>query len=430
MRIVQITPGSGDSFFCENCLRDDAAVRELIKLGHDVQMVPLYLPVLDKTPGVDSAPIFFGGINVFLQQKLGVFRHTPRWLDKLFDRPGLLRLAARFSGMTSAADLGRTTLSMLKGPGGRQAKELSRLVSWLCAQDRPHLVVLSNVLLAGLAAEIKSRLGCKIACLLQDEDEFLDSLTEPHRSQSWARLAELADGIDMFIAASDSYSRLMQDRLALPPQRICVVRNGVDPDAFPPRSPQSPPPDPPAVGFLSRAYFTKGLDTLVEAFAILKVDGRNRRLRLRLAGGMLGEDQPYVNRVRKLIAQRGLADCVDCLPNLDLARRRDFYGTLRLLCVPERRNQAGGLYVLESMASGVPVVQPDCGVFPELIAATGGGLLVRDQSPAGYAQAIGQLLSDPAKATEMGRQARLAVQNRFTTGRMAHELSEIYRRMA
>jgi glycosyltransferase involved in cell wall biosynthesis len=145
---------------------------------------------------------------------------------------------------------------------------------------------------------------------------------------------------------------------------------------------------------------------------------------------MLGEDRPYVNRVRKLIARRGIADCVDFLPNLDLARRRDFYGTLRVLCVPERRSQAGGLYALESMASSVPVVAPDCGAFPELIAVAGGGLLVKDQSPAGYAQAIGQLLSEPAMASEMGRQARLAVASRFTAGRMAQELSEVYRRMA
>jgi glycosyltransferase involved in cell wall biosynthesis len=427
MKIVQITPGTADSFFCENCLRDDAAVRELIKLGHDVKMVPLYLPVMDKRPGVDTAPIFFGGINVFLQQKLSVFRHTPRWLDKLFDRPGLLRLAAKFSGMTSAADLGRTTVSMLKGPDGRQAKELSRLIGWLADQDKPQLVVLSNVLLAGLAPQIKSRLGCKIACLLQDEDEFLDSLAQPYRTQAWKSLAALAGSIDMFIAASDSYSQLMQERLGLPSDRVCVVRNGIDPDAF---SPQSGQDSPPAVGFLSRAYFLKGLDTLVEAFAILKADSRNQTLRLRLAGGMLGEDHPYVKSVRHLIAAKSLTDYVDFLPNLDIPGRRDFYRTLRVLCVPERRNQSGGLYVLESMACGVPVVQPDCGVFPELIAATGGGLLVTDQSPTGYAQAIGQLLSDPDKSAQMGRQARLAVEKRFTAKRMAQELSEIYRRMA
>lgn len=429
MKIVQITPGSGNSFFCENCLRDDAAVRELIKLGHDVKMVPLYLPVLDKRPGVDTAPIFFGGINVFLQQKSGIFRRTPRWLDKLFDRPGLLRLAAKFSGMTSATDLGRTTVSMLKGPDGRQAKELSRLIDWLAQQDRPQLIVLSNVLLAGLADQVKGRLGCKIACLLQDEDEFLDSLPQPYRSQAWTSLAKLAGSVDMFIAASESFSQLMQERLALPPDRLCVVRNGVDTDAFSPKG-QDSPPDPPAIGFLSRAYFLKGLDTLVEAFAILKAGGRNPALRLRLAGGMLGEDHPYVKGVRELIRTKGLAPYVDFLPNLDPPGRRDFYRTLQVLCVPERRSQSGGLYALESLACGVPVVQPDCGVFPELIAATGGGLLVNDQSPAGYAQAIGQLLADPGTSAQMGRQARLAVENRFTARRMAQELSELYRRMA
>ena len=66
MRIVQITPGSGDNFYCENCLRDAALVKAMRSQGHDVLMVPLYLPLqVDKAEPVSNAPIFFGGINVF-----------------------------------------------------------------------------------------------------------------------------------------------------------------------------------------------------------------------------------------------------------------------------------------------------------------------------------------------------------------------------
>ena len=86
MRIVQITPGSGDSFYCENCLRDAALVTAMRKLGHDVLMVPLYLPLqVDKSEPISNAPIFFGGVNVYLQQKSALFRKTPRWIDRLFD---------------------------------------------------------------------------------------------------------------------------------------------------------------------------------------------------------------------------------------------------------------------------------------------------------------------------------------------------------
>src|SRR4030042_7066564 len=131
MRIVQITPSAGDSFYCENWRRDIGLVRAMRKLGHDVIMVPLYLPLpAQKGEAISSAPIFFGGINVYLQQKSSLFRKTPRWIDRLFDSPRLLGWVGRRAGMTSAHDLGRTTISMLQGEHGRQIKELDRLVDW------------------------------------------------------------------------------------------------------------------------------------------------------------------------------------------------------------------------------------------------------------------------------------------------------------
>jgi len=128
MRIVQITPGSGDNFYCENCMRDNMLVRALGRLGHDAMLVPLYLPPQLEETGKDrSVPIFFGGINVYLQQKFSLFRKTPRWIDRLFDAPFFLNWAARKAGMTSAKELGETMLSMLEGEEGRQVKELDRL---------------------------------------------------------------------------------------------------------------------------------------------------------------------------------------------------------------------------------------------------------------------------------------------------------------
>jgi len=108
MRIVQITPSAGDSFYCENCLRDAALVKAMLKLGHDVLMVPLYLPLQIEGDSARSvSPIFFGGVNVYLQQKLNLFRRTPRWLDRWFDSPRLLKWVGRMAGTTSAKDLGQ-----------------------------------------------------------------------------------------------------------------------------------------------------------------------------------------------------------------------------------------------------------------------------------------------------------------------------------
>src|SRR5947209_13048986 len=99
MRIVQLTPGTG-SFYCGTCLRDNALVAELRRQGHDALLVPLYLPLaLDEAPATEDAPIFFGGVNVYLQQKSSLFRRTPRWMDRALDSPGLLRSAAKRAGM-------------------------------------------------------------------------------------------------------------------------------------------------------------------------------------------------------------------------------------------------------------------------------------------------------------------------------------------
>ncbi|MHC4096004.1 MAG: glycosyltransferase family 4 protein, partial [Planctomycetota bacterium] len=103
MRVVHITPGTGDSFYCENCVRDAALVTAMRSLGHDVLIIPMYLPMQDdKNEPVGNTPIFFGGINVYLQQKSAFFRKTPRWLDRIFDSPKLLGWLARKAKMTSA----------------------------------------------------------------------------------------------------------------------------------------------------------------------------------------------------------------------------------------------------------------------------------------------------------------------------------------
>ena len=181
MRIAQFTPGAGDNTYCENCLRDAALVEALRKLGHEVLMIPLYLPLrVDERERLSNAPIFFGGINVYLQQQSAIFRKTPRWIDRIFDLKKLLEWASGRSGMVNAHVLGQTTISMLQGEYGRQVKELERLVRWLNKKEnRPDIVCLSNVLLAGMAGRIRQTTGTPVVCLLQDEDKFLNELASP-----------------------------------------------------------------------------------------------------------------------------------------------------------------------------------------------------------------------------------------------------------
>ena len=423
MRIVQLTPGSGGTFYCENCLRDGAMIPAMRRAGHDALMVPLYLPPYLDTPHAGpDAPVFFGGVNVYLQQKCRLFRTTPRWLDRLFDRPGLLRWVGRRAGMTSPRSLGETTLSMLRGEHGRQVKELRRLVEWMQQDGRPDVVVLSNALLVGLVRQIKQSLGAAVVCLLQDEDAFLDDLPSPYRRDSWETLLRRAGEVDAFVSPSRYYAEHMARRLALAAEAIHVVPVGLDPAGY---APARRPPERPAIGFLSPVSRVKGLETLVEAFARLKDAGGFERLRLRIAGGNSGAEKPFLREMRRRLDRRGLSGEVDFLPALDRRERIDFLQSLAVLSVPTRRPEAFGLFVLEALACGVPVVLPEHGAFPELVRATGGGRLCPPNDPAALAEELAGVLRDARAAAEMGRRGREAVLRDFHVDRVARRFLEV-----
>lgn len=425
MRIVQVTPGSGDSFYCENCVRDAALVIAMRKLGHDVLMIPMYLPVQGGAQEtVASTPIFFGGINTYLQQKSAFFRRTPRWIDRLFDSPKLLTWIGRKAGMTSARNLGEMTISMLRAEQGRQVKELHRLVNWLVAQDnRPDVVCLSNILLAGLARPMKERLGVLVACLLQDEDGFVDGLTSPYADQAWDILAERSTDVDAFIAVSKYFADVMRRRLKVSADRMHIVHAGISLDGY---EPTQTTPETPAIGYLSRMCADRGLDALVEAFIILKKNKRLRNVRLRIAGGKTGNDEAFIDRIRKQLASCGLIDDVDFLPDFDRDNKLAFFQTLLLLSVPEKRPIAYGLYVLEALAAGVPVVEPASGAFVELLEMTGGGVLFEPNNAAALASAMEPLLLDPDYARQLGEQGREAVFEKFNVEQTAQEMVRIY----
>jgi glycosyltransferase involved in cell wall biosynthesis len=425
MRIVQICPGSGDNFYCENCLRDAALVKALRRLGHDVLMVPLYLPLqADKVEQVSNAPLFFGGVNVYLQQKLSLFRRTPRWIDRWFDSRGLLAWAGRKAGMTNARDLGETTISMLRGEDGRQVKELDRFVDWLVTEpQKPDIVCLSNVLLAGMARRIKERLGVPVVCLLQDEDGFLDGLNSPHAEQAWAVVHERVRDIDAFLAVSEYYGDTMSVRLKTEPARMHVVRMGIELDAY---KPHDSGPAVPTIGFLSRMCSERGLETLVDAFLLLKKNAGLRSAKLRISGGRSGADEPFIGRLQSRLEAAGFRRDVEFLHAFDLAAKREFLRSLSVLSVPEPQPVAYGLYVLEALAMGVPVVEPAIGCFPETLAATGGGVLYQPNTVEGLARAMEPLLLDSQAARRLGAEGRAGIGRMFDIGHTAKQMIGVY----
>lgn len=421
MKIVQLTPGSGDNFYCENCLRDAGLVKAMRGCGADVVMVPMYLPLqTDKDEQVSDGPLFFGGVNVYLQQKLGLFRHTPRWLDWIWDRRGLLEFVGKFAGMTSARDLGETTISMLEGADGRQKKEMDRLLEWLGQEDnRPGVVILSNALLAGLAGAIKDSLGAKVVCLLQDEDGFLDGLGPPYAEKAWGLLRERVKEIDRFVAVSEYFADVMADRLGVGREKIDVVMTGVDVGGYETATHSS---DGPVVGYLSRMCRAKGLDTLVDAFIAMKGKAEFANLRLRVAGGRSRSDERFIaEQVRKL-DKCGLMGDVEFLATFGQAEKVEFLRSLSVMCVPERESVSCGLYVLEAMAAGVPVVQPRSGVFVEVIEASGGGVLVDEYDAVAFAKAIEGVLGDVEMLKRMGQKGIEAVREKFDIMKSAKKM--------
>lgn len=424
MKVFLLTPGTG-SYHCGVCMRDNALAKELHRQGHDAVMLPMYLPLtLDEAAASPDTPIFFGGINVFLQQKFALFRHTPRWLDALFNQRWLLKLVAgSAASQTGGPDVGELTHSMLLGEDGKQAKELDELVAWMKQHGKPDAVWLSTALLVGLARLITRDLGIPVLGSLQGEDSFLDSLAEPWRTRCWDALAERARDVAAFVAPSSYYAELMGARMKLAPEQLRVIPNGIAPGDFAP----APQPPPLAIGFLARMTAGKGLGTVVDAFILLKKRGHFPAAKLLIAGAQTASDAVYVESLKTKLNAAGCGADVEWHANVSREDKAALLRRFTLLSVPASYGEAFGLYLAEAWASGVPAVQPDCAAFPDLIAATGAGVLFEPGNTDSLAAAWERLLGDPAAAQALGARGRAAVERDYTMARMAERFVSLTR---
>src|SRR5208282_1070695 len=290
LRIVQITPGAG-KMYCGACLRDNALVTALRRMGHVAVMAPLYLPLtLDEEDQTSGVPFFFGGINVYLDQQSALFRKAPAWLHRWLASRSLLEIASGAAGRADVADLGELVLSMLRGDEGNQARELDDLIDWL-RTEKPGVVCLSNALLAGLARRVRAELRVPVVCSLQGEDYFLDALPEPDRLRAWRAVAERAADVDLFIAPSRYFAARIAERLRLPAARMRIVANGINLEGYDRPAPAAAQPGPPVLGYFARMCREKGLDQLTEAFIRLKKRDGLRDLKWRVGGSCGPMDQ-------------------------------------------------------------------------------------------------------------------------------------------
>ncbi len=407
MRVLYVQSGSGGSFYCQNCLRDMALAAALRARGHEVTLMPLYLPATALTPAPQDAPVFYGAVTLYLRHRYAWLRRLPRaWFAPLDSWP-VLRVAARLAGSTSARGLEELTLSMLRGLEGGQAEELRLVTGWLEGlpeHARPEAVVLSNALLAGLAGALGRAARAPVVCWLQDEHVWIDAMRPELRAAVLRALADDAPAVDRFVAVSASYAGRMAREIGLDPARVSVVFPGLDPDAYRGADMAR---RPATVGFLSRLSAAEGFDRFVEAYLLLRRDPRFADVRLAATGGP-SPDRGFLRRqVRRLRAAGAWRDCA-LSPDRFVGDRAGFLSELTLLTVPGSEHEAFGYYAIEAMAAGVPVVLPAAGAFPEIAAAAGCGVRAPDAEPATLARVWAELLGDPERLRRESRLGRAA----------------------
>lgn len=408
MKVTILTAGTG-SYYCGACMRDNALARELISRGHEAHLVPMYLPLrLDEDRVDDGTPVFFGGINVFLQEKYDIFRRLPGWVDRLLNKPSLLRAVAKRSHLTSAREQGEMTCKMLRLEESNLGRETDKLIAWLDGEHRPDVVILSNALLSGLAGVLKERLDVPVVVTFQGEDSFLDTLPDPWCKQAWEEMGNRVREADIMVAPSRFYAGVMESRLDLEAGAISVIPNGIDLTGYGPAESRN------RIGFLSRMCHGKGLGILVDA--LIELD--DPTLVLAVAGTMGGGDQEYVEGLKKKLEKVGMADRVEWYPDLERNEKVDFLKSLKVFTVPTVIPEAFGLYVVEAMACGVPVVMPNASAFPEIVGEAGCGILVEPESASDLARGIREILDHPERAA-LGEKGRRAVESRYHVGAMA-----------
>jgi glycosyltransferase involved in cell wall biosynthesis len=426
MRIAYITAGAA-GMYCGSCMHDNTLVAALIREGHDAILVPTYTPIRTDEIDVSQKRVFFGGVNVYLQEKFWLFRHTPWFLDRPLNARRLLLWVSRFAVKTEASELGELTVSMLEGEHGHQRKEIGKLVHWLATEVRPEIITLTNVLLSGMVAEIKRRLGIPVLCTLQGDDLYLESLPEPHRTRCINLIKDHCREVDGYLTTSRYYADFMTDYLNLPRERIHVVYPGLNLRGHgTPRAAMNGAPL--TIGYFARIAPEKGLHVLAEAFGLLRQTPGTAPCRLRVSGWLGERHRTYLEGIREGLRKKGLLDDFQQVDSPDHESKVRFLQSLDVLSVPSPYREPKGLYLLEALANGVPVVQPRHGSFPELIEETGGGLLVEPNDPEDLARALRRLLEDPGQRQELGRKGKEAVHQRFTAARMARETAEVYQR--
>jgi glycosyltransferase involved in cell wall biosynthesis len=410
-------------------MRDNALAKELHRQGHRALLLPMYLPLtLDEDAASPGAPIFFGGVSTYLREKFPRFRRVPRWMDRLLSARWILKLLAGRAAKTGGPAVAEMTLSMLRGEAGNQAGELRELIAWLKGAfdgAPPDAVWLSTALQAGLARSLREELKVPVIGFLQGEDTFLDGLGS-RAPEVWALLSERMKDADAWVAPSRYFAEVMAARLRWSGSEmerlIRVIPNGIAIEDFHAGAVQGH--TRPTIGYLARFVPGKGIGVLVDAFILLKKRNAIPDLLLRCAGSMTAADARYVGTLRAKLAAAGCAGEVEFLPNVSREEKIHFLQSLDVFSVPATASEAFGLYAIEALAAGVPVVLPRAWAFPEIVGASGGGVLFdpgdsAETAASALADALEEIFRHPSHIRALGTAGRAAALEKYSLRAMA-----------
>jgi len=427
MKIVNIVPGFGGTFYCGNCLRDNAYTDALREAGHDAITLPMYLPLTMKgEKKQEETPVFYGAVGIYLRQQFPMFRNMPFWMEQLFNSKPMLEFAARKAGSTRARGMEALTESMLLGRKGRQNHELQELTDFLKKHEKPDVVHFSNALLLGMAQQIREEVKVPVVFSLQDEDVWVDAMDAVSREKIWNLMAGKSHDVDAFIAVSNYFAGVMQKRLNIPDEKLHVVHIGVKPDKYPVYPPAS---RPQAIGYLSRICEENGFEIVVDAFILLKKDPRFSSLKLHATGGMTRDDKHFLRKQLTKLGKVGILKDTEILYEYNDEILSNFFRSISLLSVPVLKGEAYGLYQLEALASGIPLIQPELGAFPEIIRATGGGMTYFPNTPESLAAKLAEALTNPGLMDKMSKNGRKAVEGQFDCRKLTMKMVEVYKKI-
>jgi glycosyltransferase involved in cell wall biosynthesis len=430
MKIIYIASGAAN-MYCGSCMHDNALAAGMKAAGEDVSLFPLYTPMRLDEENVGEKQIFYGGIKAYLMQKYPRPFVGRELLLRVAGSQALLRLMPYFD-IGSAVDPvanAELTISMLKGEAGNQGELLQELVQWIKSTYQPDVIHVTNALLIGVVREFKRSLKVPITCGLHGEDIFLEGLPQPYQDEALALIRDRAHDVDRFLAISTYYGAMFSEWVGLDRSKIDVVWPGIALEDYRDMPAEPSTSRPLTIGFLARFVPEKGLHLLVDAFIRLYRSGEFPNLQL-LAGGYVSRAyKTYVDGIRRTIKDNDLGDRIKLLGTLERSDKLNFFRQIDVFSVPAPYREPKGISILEALASGVPVVQPDHGAYPEWVNATRSGLLHRPHDSVDLSEKIAVLLRDADLRRQLGQQGRQAVFEKFSSERMASATLGVLRKL-